>query len=288
MARIGPALLATVLALGLLTGADTAKAASAVDGMERVTFTSRADLGSAEPLDLVGYLSRPDGPGPFPAVVLLHGCGGVQPNTAIWQAFFVRHGYAVFAVDSFQTRGVKEICRSTGQVTWTMRAADAFGALDHLVKQPFIRPDRVLAMGFSHGAGIALDIATTRRLKDRPAAAPRFRASLALYPACGYAVRRDADYRTPVFIGIGTADDWTPAPACEVLAARQSGTGMVELRLYQDAAHSFDNIGRPVRFLPDVLNRNRSDGRGATVGGSPDALAAVQADVERFLDVTLR
>ncbi|WP_448202488.1 dienelactone hydrolase family protein [Azospirillum sp. sgz302134] len=275
------------LLLGALVGASPARAADLFAEMQRVTFASASDMGSGERLELVGHLSRPDGPGPFPAVVLLHGCGGLRPNTAVWRRFFTERGYAILAIDSFGPRGVAEICRNAGAVTWSMRAADAFGALDHLVKQPFIQADSVLVMGFSHGAGIALDVVSSHRLNGkpngRPDGTPRFRAALALYPACAYKARQTAEYRAPVFIGIGTEDDWTPARFCEELLTKHRGTAPMELRLYPEAAHSFDNLDRPATYLRTVLNRNSPTGRGATVGGSPEALAAAQADLDRFL-----
>jgi dienelactone hydrolase len=35
----------------------------------------------AKPAQLFGYLARPDGAGPFPAVVVLHGCGGISSDS---------------------------------------------------------------------------------------------------------------------------------------------------------------------------------------------------------------
>src|SRR5262245_45278682 len=60
---------------------------------QRVTFKN-GDL------DLVGYFFKPDGPGPFPAVVWNHGSeknpgGGPQFDTVA--SIFVPAGYAVFA-----------------------------------------------------------------------------------------------------------------------------------------------------------------------------------------------
>src|SRR5438105_2650861 len=43
---------------------------------------------------------RPRGDGPFPAVVLLHGCGGVSPSTRQWGRWFRAHGYVALVVDS--------------------------------------------------------------------------------------------------------------------------------------------------------------------------------------------
>src|SRR5262245_15990115 len=60
---------------------------------QRVTFKSGA-------LTLVGYLSKPEGPGPFPAVLWNHGSeqnpgGGPQFNAVA--SIFVPAGYVVFA-----------------------------------------------------------------------------------------------------------------------------------------------------------------------------------------------
>ena len=56
-----------------------------------------------------GYPTKPEGSGPFPAVVLLHGCGGwteaVRQERAAW---FTNLGYVALAVDSFATRGIKD------------------------------------------------------------------------------------------------------------------------------------------------------------------------------------
>jgi len=56
---------------------------------------------------------QPDGPGPFPFAVLLHGCGGLQ-REAMWTAWvepwarlFREHGIGTAVVDSFGPRGVE-------------------------------------------------------------------------------------------------------------------------------------------------------------------------------------
>src|SRR5436190_1692449 len=54
-------------------------------------------------------IERPDGPGPFPAIVILHDCSGLGPRSsgapARWAAEFVKRGYVVAIPDSFTTRG---------------------------------------------------------------------------------------------------------------------------------------------------------------------------------------
>ena len=103
---------------------------------ERVNFPSALrQAGSA--VQLSGYLYRPDGPGPFPAVVMLHGCGGlmtrsgkIAANARFWAEYLRDHGYVALLVDSFTARGIDEVC--TGRHSLSAgrdRADDARGAL---------------------------------------------------------------------------------------------------------------------------------------------------------------
>jgi hypothetical protein len=52
----------------------------------------------AEPLRLIGYLARPQGAGPFSAVVLLRGWGGFHSSMISWADRLSRHGYAALAI----------------------------------------------------------------------------------------------------------------------------------------------------------------------------------------------
>jgi poly(3-hydroxybutyrate) depolymerase len=52
-------------------------------------------------LNLTGRLTKPEGKGPFPAVVLLHGCGGMQPRRDDrWSDRLSRWGYVTLQVCS--------------------------------------------------------------------------------------------------------------------------------------------------------------------------------------------
>jgi hypothetical protein len=62
------------------------------------------------PVALSGALRFPAGPGPFRAVVLAHGCGGVGNVERGWAAPLNDAGYATFVIDSFTSRGFTEVC----------------------------------------------------------------------------------------------------------------------------------------------------------------------------------
>src|SRR5215469_2388690 len=84
---------------------------------ELVHFPSFEDNGPGRPSTVLdGYLSRPAGEGQHPAIIFLHGCGGllmgwkIEPGESDWAGELTRRGYAVLMVDSFAPRGRREMC----------------------------------------------------------------------------------------------------------------------------------------------------------------------------------
>lgn len=243
-------------------------------------------------VELAGRLYRPAGDGPFPAIIMLHGCSGLwakdgEPTAsyAFWAGHFRDRGYVTLLVDSFGPRGEKEICTQARRPVspTTDRPRDAHAALQWLAARLDVQGGRVVLMGWSNGGSAVLHGLTP----DAPGRTPdgaRFRAGVAFYPGC--AVLAKTPYRTtaPLLIQAGGADDWTPARHCEALA-RQTPREAIEIDVYPGAHHSFDRLGSRVRERPDVRNPNRPGGRGATVGPHPEAreraVARVTAWVER-------
>src|SRR5262249_44755831 len=135
--------------------------AQALQQLERVTFPSHdADRHDGNATMLVGVMVRPPGDGPFPAMVLLHGCGGLfQESGAMWPRDLQRTralvalGYVVLLPDSFDPRGVREICRRPQTIYPAIeRVRDAYGALLFLQRHPFVQPDAIGVLGWSNGA----------------------------------------------------------------------------------------------------------------------------------------
>jgi dienelactone hydrolase len=186
-----------------------------------------------------GYLARPDGEGPFPAVIGLHGCAGMRDKTKQKLADeFVARGYVVLLVDSFATRGIDQACTSGGFTNFFRRRQDAYGALVFLSSQSFVDPRRVAAVGFSQGAWVTLSVAEPNSFERfLPASDVRFRAAAAFYPLCKAAVARPG---IPTLILIGALDDWTPAADCSNKITSWGNDGPpVELVVYPGAHHGF-------------------------------------------------
>jgi dienelactone hydrolase len=211
--------------------------------LERVEFESASQrLNSTEviPGDRIqGDLAKPEGAGPFPAVVGLHGCAGMHDTTKQRLADdLVAWGYVVLLVDSYATRGIDHACTSTASATFLRRRPDAYGALVFLARQSFVDPHRVAAVGFSAGAWVALSMAEANAFElFVPPSNLRFRAAAAFNPPCRVAGARP---EIPTLIFIGALDDWTPAEDCANRIAGWGNDGPpVELVVYPGAYHAF-------------------------------------------------
>jgi dienelactone hydrolase len=238
---------------------------------------------------LEGLLLRPPGAGPFPAVVMLHGCSGLRTRSGAIQAkprFWAEHlrglGYLALLVDSFTTRGIDEVCTGRHLLSPVRdRADDARGALRYLQARPDVRADGIGLLGWSNGAAAALSV-----LFDRGSAERDFRAAVAFYPNCTRQYPGAPDFRpyAPLYILVGGQDDWTPAPPCVELAGRARARGApIAIKVYPGAHHGFDTPAMPVRYRPEVRNQSKGDGCcGATVGTDPAARTDAILEVTRF------
>ena len=121
---------------------------------DSVSFPSLdGPLTGGKPTLLRGLLMKPEGIGPFPAIVALHGCNGpfnkegaLVAREAAWAQLLTSHGYVVLFPDSFGPRDVATDCE--GRVrAWAERSYDAYGALRYLQTQSFVIGERIGVMG---------------------------------------------------------------------------------------------------------------------------------------------
>jgi dienelactone hydrolase len=185
-------------------------------------------------------------------------------------------------VDSFTSRGIDEVCTGRHRLSAVReRADDARGALQFVRQRADVQADRVGLVGWSNGAAAVLSV-----VFDKGEPQHDFRAAVAFYPSCTRAYPGGTAYRpyAPLLVLIGAKDDWTPAAPCVPWAERAQALGApMRLIVYPDAHHGFDAPNRPVRFRPEVRNRNRPGGCcGATVGTEPAARAEAIREVTQF------
>ncbi len=228
----------------------------------------------------------------FPAVVALHGCGGLPANREAvsyprgrYVKMLADQGYGVLYVDSFSSRNTKEICSqtpATRRITEFTRRFDVYAALDWLATQPNVDAQRIAVAGWSHGGQTVLAAADrTEALVKNARVQPR--ALVAFYPGCrrfGEMFRYESV--APLYILTGALDNWTPPAPCRDLAdklRRNQPDQIVKYIEYPDSHHGFDSP-LPVRERQNVGGTRSGT---ATTGGNADAREHSAKDLLEFL-----
>ena len=262
--------LAVALVMGLAACQTSGTMTSLVTDTGEETFTS--------------WLAKPDGEGPFPAVVLMHGCSGTERNTShqtVWRglnghaALLNDYGYVTLIVDSFGARRITDGCQTGGKY-YSVQVSDAHAAFDHLASQPFVDDERIGFVGLSLGGGTALRLAMGSSVDSRTSEGRgSYGALVAYYPWCEGA--RAFELARPFLVLIGEKDDWTPASRCIAMhSLAEIAAPDMELEVYPDAHHSFD---LPMQGPYYVEGMN---GRFHTVQGNPGARRDSQARMLAF------
>ena len=202
-------------------------------------------------------LFKPDGPGPFPALVLMHQCGGLGNPNGRWQnksmldwaREAVSRGYVALLVDSLGPRNTDTVCMGAKNgVTFTRGVRDALQAAEHLRKQPYVDAKRVAMAGYSWGAMVGV-LASSKLWGEALNGGQRFDAVVSMYPGCfrtqppggtPYEIMNN-DIDRPLLVLMGGQDNETPASDCIPKLEQLKAAGApVEWNLYPDATHCWD------------------------------------------------
>jgi dienelactone hydrolase len=224
---------------------------------------------------------------PAPAVAIFHGCGGVGANNARMAELLRSWGYVALVVDSFTSRGLKDVCGRNwpSQADAEKRAIDIDAAALWLNAQDYVKGSQLAFMGYSYGGGVGLLRALSARTDIRVPSG--WRAAILVYPDCGLgeAMGPALRPRLPTMLAMGELDDWTPVKQCLALLERVTADrGLIETHVYPGAHHSFDALGLPVRYLEGVGNRSKPGGCcGAHYGANEAAWKQFVTDVRTFL-----
>lgn len=227
-------------------------------------------------------------PGRRPAIIALHGCGGLYTRRGALDDHYTSYaerwnsaGWHVAAPDSFGSRGQGSICTqpvAERTIKVTHRRDDVLRTAAWLASRSDVDPARIAIVGWSHGAATALEVLDRSRWT-----APLPAAIVAYYPACSVWKRRAlVQPAAPLLMLLGDADDWTPAAPCKELGDRFNAEqpNAVTVRAYADSHHGFDSRS-PLRFRADIPAG--PDKRGVHAGGNPAARAASLTELDRFL-----
>jgi len=245
---------------------------------DAVHFPTTAD----DHATLTGYLSHPNGSGPYPAVIFLPGCDGKLTDIdRVYDSVFAGQNYVVLSFDTHGSRHLGDTCgRSESVLSALTQAKDAISANVYLRTLSYVDPNRIVVIGWSWGGSAAL-VASAKALPPAVgAAAATFRTTAAFYPECGYLQRYSTSPRVPVLILVGTADDIAPPDKCESAAQAAASNGQpVTIKTYDDAEHGFDVLNGPPIFVKALNGHMAAD---------PAAAAAARTDLMGFLSDNMK
>ncbi|MBM3485422.1 MAG: dienelactone hydrolase [Alphaproteobacteria bacterium] len=271
--RRGVMVLWAALALGLAARAEATEfvdpwpEGAAVAGIEgrRVEFATRSPFALADVR--AGEEAAPSTLGratlylprgysrerPAPAVVMLHGAGGVLGARELtYGPQFAAMGIAALVVETYGARRDRATTFTERliEITEAMFLADAFAALDWLAQEPAIDPRRVALVGFSYGGMVALLAAFEQVARAYAPDGRRFAAHIAYYGPCIARLRDRRATGAPVLMLYGTADEIVDPKRCaEVMGDLEAGGAAVRTIAFPGAFHQWDGgFGGPYRI----------------------------------------
>ena len=189
---------------------------------------------------------KPQGDGPFPAVVLIHTSGGLRNSHVKRDAQkLVEKGYVALVLDSMGPRGVSVITESTRALYPPAGVKDAYIALDFLRNQSFVDKQRIYEAGYSSGGFVATLLASPS-LAKAAGASDRFKATVSFYSTC--AINKSnlilADTDRPVLMLIAGDDRENPHGTCFQDLEQYRAKGMpIETHIFEKASHGWDKMG---------------------------------------------
>ncbi|MBR0988765.1 dienelactone hydrolase family protein [Bradyrhizobium liaoningense] len=238
---------------------------------------------------LHAQLYKPEGAGPFPAVIALHGCGGlgshsdpVLPHYREWAERLLRAGNAVLLPDSYGSRELGPQCRVKEMHVKARRerVTDIAASRAWLMKQSWVARDRVSLMGWANGASALLW--AVRPQSAAREVGPDFRAAIAFYPDCRISAGLGWSTRVPTLVLIGANDDVSSPPACRQMVEGAHGrSALARIVVYPGAYHDFDRANTPLHAASGS-NDAAAPERGH-LGTDAEARAESQKDVAQWL-----
>ena len=199
-------------------------------------------------------VSTPDGPGPWPGIVMYPDAGGVRPALREMAARLASLGYVVLLPDVYYRHGDwapfdmtnvfadaserQRLFRLMKSITPDVMAADARSFFDYLAARPEVSGDRFGTTGYCMGGRTSLMVAG--RVPERVAAAMSFHGGgLAAEDDPGSPHLLAERIEAAVYVGAAENDpSFTPEQSA-ILDAALSGAGVEHTIEWYPAAHGF-------------------------------------------------
>jgi carboxymethylenebutenolidase len=213
---------------------------------------------------LHAYLAQPSGPGPHPALLMIHEWWGLNDAIVHKADLLAEAGYAVLAVDTYRGATTGSVPRALFLRLTVPEARvmdDLQAAFDYLAAQPAVNPDRIGVLGYCYGGGMALAYATRQ---------PALAATVVYY---GSLITDPA--------GLGALAE-TGGPVLGIFGEEDQQIPVRQVRAFEQAL-SAAGIEHQVTVYPGVGHAFVQPGTLAVPGPAQDAWAETLAFLDRHL-----
>jgi carboxymethylenebutenolidase len=196
---------------------------------KEVTYKSGDDTVKA-------LLYTPPGKGPFPGIVVVHEWWGLNDWVKEQASKLSEQGYVALVIDLYRGK----VATTQDQAHELSRglpddrvARDLHAAFDYIKSQSNVKPDRIAAIGWCMGGGIAFDMALQQ---------PTLRAVVVNYGHLADDPQELKQVNAAVLGNFGALDQGiTPADVKKFEAAMKQDGKTVDIKIYPDAGHAFEN-----------------------------------------------
>jgi len=209
-----------------------------------------------EGIERLGYLTTPDGPGRYPAILLLHEWWGLNEEMTILADALAAEGYVVFAPDVYRGRLATTVPGALYLRLGTpgeQVSADVDAALAYLRGLENVEPSQIASLGFCFGGGNALQLALRQ---------PQNLAGTIIYYGSvetDVEVVRSLANQHPVLGIFGEADSSIPVAEVRAFEAALNSLNIPnEIVIYPGEGHAFlneHNYNRPGTAAADAWQR---------------------------------
>ena len=233
------------------------KAASAQDFKEKWAAFYKEHYSSLPKPELIQTLGsnisnkvfKPEGSGPFPAVLLVHTAGGLaNDHIRNYAQALLAKGYVVLIQDSLGPRGIPFVTRATPRAHPQIGVKDAYQGLEYLIQQSYVDKNRIYQMGTSWGGFVASSLAS-KGVAEVNEAKGRFRASAGLYSSCGLGSTDPyrfifSDFDRPILLLLAGDDkELKPGNCFQDLQALKDKNLPLDFFIYEGIGHAWDKKG---------------------------------------------
>ena len=220
-----------------------------------------------------GVWSKPEGNGPFPAIIIAESCGGSKPAVdEMWPAFFNSLGYATYTpriLDEFGERYCPNLKFVASNSNRTKMLRIIYSAFDEMHGKEYVNNNSIGIIGFSLGGILIRDAGEIKDLKSP--GGNKFKYAINVYGNCTLLERQGDNIPTLMLLA-----ERDTAKGKHKMCEKVQDQGFENMlwHIIKDAYHAFDD---------DTQTNGKTDVAGNTMEYSKDATNEAKDVIRNFL-----